>query len=129
MAIMESKWGLVPDMAGYALWRGTVRDDVLRELTYTHREFAGQDAVRFGFATHVADDPVAHALQLAREIAGKNPHAIRAAKAISNKWHDSTADELLMAESHYQHELMGTRNQLEAVQAGLEKRAPLFVDP
>ncbi|HSX55998.1 MAG TPA: enoyl-CoA hydratase-related protein, partial [Sphingomonas sp.] len=34
-SIMEMKWGIVPDMAGFALWRTTVRDDVLRELTYT----------------------------------------------------------------------------------------------
>ena len=30
LAVMELKWGLVPDMGGYALWRGMVRDDVLR---------------------------------------------------------------------------------------------------
>ena len=45
MSIMELKWGLVPDMGGYALWRGLVRDDVLRELIYTNREFTGEEAV------------------------------------------------------------------------------------
>lgn len=129
MAVMESKWGLVPDMAGYPLWRGSVRDDVLRELTYTHREFNGEEAVRFGFATHVDANPVERALSLAAEIASKNPHAIRAAKAISNKWYDSSEDELLLAESRLQHELIGSRNQLEAVKAGLEKRKGEFVDP
>ncbi|MFA9201773.1 MAG: crotonase/enoyl-CoA hydratase family protein, partial [Cypionkella sp.] len=38
MAVMEMRWGLVPDMGGIALWRGLVRDDVLRELTFTNRE-------------------------------------------------------------------------------------------
>ena len=30
LSVMEMKWGIVPDMAGFALWRGLVRDDVLR---------------------------------------------------------------------------------------------------
>ena len=54
LAIMELKWGLIPDMAGSQLWRHTVRDDIIRELTYTHRIFSGEDAVRYGFATHVS---------------------------------------------------------------------------
>jgi enoyl-CoA hydratase/carnithine racemase len=37
LSILEIKWGLVPDMAGIALLRGLVRDDIVRELTYTGR--------------------------------------------------------------------------------------------
>lgn len=129
LCVMETKWGLVPDMGGYALWRGTVRDDVLRELTYTHREFSGEDALGLGFATHVDANPLARAMALAQEIAAQSPHAIRAAKALSNRMHDLSVDEVLMAESHAQHELMLSRNQREAVQAGIERRAPDFVDP
>ena len=129
LAVMEVKWGLIPDMAGYVLWRGNVRDDVLRELTWTHREFTGEEAVQFGFATHVDANPLARAMALAQDIAGKSPHAVRAAKTISNKWLDSTNDQLLMAESHEQQKLMGSKNQREAVLAGLEKRKAEFVDP
>ncbi|WP_201739864.1 crotonase/enoyl-CoA hydratase family protein [Novosphingobium meiothermophilum] len=129
LAVMEVKWGLVPDMAGYALWRGNVRDDVLRELTYTHREFSGEEAARFGFATHVSLDPLADALTLAREIALKSPNAVRGAKSLSNRTPDMTVDEVLMAESLAQHELMYSKNQMEAVRAGMEKRVGVFVDP
>ena len=129
LAVMEVKWGLVPDMAGYALWRGNVRDDVLRELTYTHREFSGEEAVRFGFATHVSADPLADAMKLAQEIASKSPTAVRGAKLLSNRTPDMTVDEVLMAESVAQHELMYSKNQIEAVRAGMEKRAGEFVDP
>jgi len=45
LSAMEMKWGIVPDMAGYALWRGNVRDDVLRELIYTAREFGAEATV------------------------------------------------------------------------------------
>lgn len=127
LSIMEMKWGLVPDMAGIALWRTLVRDDVLRELTYTAREFSGEEAVRLGFATRTADDPLAAALALAREIAGRSPDAVRAAKRLYNAYsHDAEA--LLMAESIEQAGVIRTPNQVEAVRANLEKRAPVFRD-
>jgi enoyl-CoA hydratase/carnithine racemase len=129
LAVMEVKWGLVPDMGGYCLWRGNVRDDVLRELTYTHREFTGEEAVAYGFATHADANPLARAMALAQDIAAKSPQAVRAAKAISNRWLDATSDQLLMAESHEQMKLMGSKNQREAVLAGIEKRKAEFVDP
>ncbi len=129
LAVMEVKWGLVPDMAGYLLWRGNVRDDVLRELTYTHREFSGAEAVQFGFATHADPDPLARAMALAQEIASKSPTATRGAKLLTNRTADLDGDQILLAESMAQHELMYTRNQVEAVKAGLEKRAADFVDP
>ena len=37
MSVMEIKWGLVPDMAGTPILASLVRDDILRELTYTGR--------------------------------------------------------------------------------------------
>lgn len=127
LSIMEMKWGLVPDMGGIALWRTLVRDDVLRELTYTAREFSGEEAVRLGFATRTAEDPHAAAMTLAREIAGKHPQAIRAAKRLYNAYsHDAEA--LLMAESVEQAGVIRTPNQIEAVRANMEKRAPVFGD-
>lgn len=127
LSIMEMKWGLVPDMAGIALWRGLVRDDVLRELTYTNREFSGAEALGYGFATRLADDPHAEAMALAREIAGKHPQAVRAAKWLYNEAAGDPAP-LLMAESVEQAAVIRTPNQIEAVRANMEKRAPVFVD-
>lgn len=129
LAVMEVKWGLVPDMGGYVLWRGNVRDDVLRELTYTHREFSGTEAAAFGFATHADPDPLGRAMALAKEIASKSPTAVRGAKLLTNRTAYMDEDAILMAESVAQHELMYSRNQIEAVKAGMEKRAADFVDP
>jgi enoyl-CoA hydratase/carnithine racemase len=128
MAIMEMKWGLVPDMAGIALWRTLVRDDVLRELSYTNREFNGSEAARLGFVTRVAADPRAEALALAREIADKSPDAVRGVKRLYNAAADSGSAALLLAESREQKAVVGSANQLEAVRANLQKRAPQFED-
>lgn len=127
-AIMELKWGLVPDMAGFPLWRTMVRDDVLRELTYTNREFSGVEAHALGFVTHLAEDPHAKAMELARAIANKNPHAIRGAKRLCNLVGHASDAELLMAESVEQLKVIRTPNQVEAVMANMEKRAPVFID-
>jgi len=127
MSIMEIKWGLVPDMAGTPILASLVRDDILRDLTYTGRIFSAQEAFGFGLATRVCDDPYREALEAAREIAGKSPDAIRAAKRLLNRLSVDPAPALL-AESVEQMKLMGAPNQTEAVRANLEKRAPRFAD-
>ena len=128
IAIMEMKWGLVPDVAGMPLWRTQVADDVLREMIYTNREFNGVEAKEMGFATHVSDNPHAHAMELARVIANKNPHAIRGAKRLCNLMGDATDAELLQAESDEQVLVIRKPNQMEAVMAAMEKRKPNFAD-
>ena len=128
LAIMELKWGLVPDMGGYRLWRGLVRDDVLRELVYTNREFSGAEAQALGLATHVTEDPLGKANDVANEIASRNPDAIRGAKRLSEAMLEKSGDEILLAESQEQAAVMRTPNQVEAVMAGMQKRAPKFTD-
>lgn len=126
MAIMELKWGLVPDMGGYALWRGLIRDDVLRELIYTNREFSGKEAQALGLATYVEDNPLERAMTIAQVIANKNPHAIRAAKRLAAKMPEADTDALLMEESLEQHGIIRSKNQIEAVMAEMERRKPRF---
>lgn len=127
-AIMEMKWGLVPDMAGVALWRTLVRDDILRELTYTNREFSGEEAHQLGFVTRLSDDPHQDAMALARDIAAKNPDAIRGAKRLYNEAADADGATVLLSESREQKAVIRTPNQIEAVMANMEKRAPRFQD-
>jgi enoyl-CoA hydratase/carnithine racemase len=129
LSVMEITWGLVPDMTGTQTLRHLVRQDVAKELTFTGRIVTGSEAVALGLATRVEDDPRAAALALAREIAGKSPDAIRAAKRLLNRAYEGDREEGLRREVEEQLRLLGSPNQLEAVQAKLEKRAPTFVDP
>lgn len=126
MSVMEMKWGIVPDMAGFALWKGMVRPDVLRELAFTAREFTAEEGVGFGFVTRIAENPHAEAMALARTIAGRNPHAVRAAKRLAN--HEGDAAAILDAETEEQIQLLRTPNQIEAVMANMQKRLPNFID-
>lgn len=128
MAIRETMWGLVPDMGGFALWRNTVREDVLRELVYTSREFTGTQAHGHGFVTHLADDPYAHAMTLAQEIAARSPDAVRACKRLFAVMGDGDGAAILRAESAEQAALLGSPNQREAVATGLARRPAGFTD-
>lgn len=126
LAIMEMKWGLVPDMAGTQLMRGLIRDDVIRELTYTNRIFSGKEAVEYGFATRLSATPYEEAIKLAGEIALKNPDALRGAKSLLNKAQYLSFEEGLLLESAIQDPIIGSKNQLEAVFSQMQKRKGLF---
>jgi enoyl-CoA hydratase/carnithine racemase len=128
-SILETKWGLVPDMAGTHLMRHLAREDIVRELTYTAREFSAEEAYGFGFVTHLVEDPHSAAMTLAQEIAARSPDAIRAAKRLLNMSTLSNAGAMLEAETAEQARLIGSENQREAVRAGFENRLPQFSAP
>lgn len=128
LSVFEIRWGLVPDMAGLVLMRQLVRDDIARDLTFSGRIFDGEEAVRIGMATRVMADPRAEALAFAKEVAGRNPHAVRAAKRLLNLAAEADQREVLMEESREQTILIGSPNQVEAVRANMEKRAPKFTE-
>jgi len=129
LSIREAHWGLIPDVAGTQTLRHLVGLDVAKELTFTARVVSGTEAKELGLATHVSDDPHADAMALAREIAGRSPDAIRAAKQLWNRAVLGSHEEGLALEEQLQRSVMGGPNQLEAVKANMEKRPPRFEDP
>jgi enoyl-CoA hydratase/carnithine racemase len=128
LAILEIKWGLVPDMSGIALMRELARSDVIRELAMTGRIFSGAEAFAFGFATSLHADPLAAARSTASEIAARSPDAVRAIKRLLNAASDNDDAAILVAESQEQAALIGSPNQIEAVRAGMEGRPGRFAD-
>ncbi|MDE2577586.1 MAG: crotonase/enoyl-CoA hydratase family protein [Hyphomicrobiales bacterium] len=127
-SVMEIRWGLVPDMGGIVLMSKLARDDIVRELTYTGAVFSAEEALAYGFVTRICADPRASALETARAIALKSPTAIRAAKALIGDAAGQSEAEILLAESHAQQAAIGSANQIEAVRAQMEKRAPRFTE-
>jgi enoyl-CoA hydratase/carnithine racemase len=125
---MEMKWGLVPDMGGMVLMKGLLRDDVVRDLTYTARIFDGEEALRLGLATRVCADPRAEALAYAAEIATKSPSAVRAAKRLLDAMGRLEQRDMLLEESREQAALIGSPHQVETVKAVMEKRSPVYAE-
>jgi enoyl-CoA hydratase/carnithine racemase len=128
LSVLEVTWGLIPDMTGTQVLPELVGRDVAKELTFTGRKVRGEEAVALGLATRVDPDPRKAALELAREIAGRNPHAVRAAKRLLESSGRVDAATQLAAEQTEIGALIGSPNQVEAVTAAFEKRAPRFTD-
>jgi enoyl-CoA hydratase/carnithine racemase len=128
LSIMESKWGLIPDMAISTTLRGLLKPDHIKELAWTARVLDSSEAKSLGLVTAVVDDPLGASRKLAAECAARSPDAVRGIKALINKaWQMSEADSLAL-EAHLQSGIIGGENQLEAVSANLHKRKPDFRD-
>jgi enoyl-CoA hydratase/carnithine racemase len=126
LSVMEIRWGLVPDMSGCVLLAELARADVVRELVFTGRIVRGDEAVTLGLATRAVDDPLAAAMETARQVASQSPDAVRAAKRLLRAASPVDAARVLQLEAHEQQRLIGSANQQEAVRAGMEKRPPRF---
>ncbi|MEM6759389.1 MAG: crotonase/enoyl-CoA hydratase family protein [Pseudomonadota bacterium] len=125
-AVMELKWGIVPDMGGMVVLPRLVRSDVLRRLTYTATPVEAAQAEAWGLVTELADDPLDAAIDLARDLATKSPAALQAAKALIGFAECHPPAAILAEESRVQAGLMGTPEQMEVVAAAMQKRAPVF---
>ncbi len=129
LSVMEIKYGLIPDMGGSQTLRRLVRLDVAKELTFTGRVVSGTEAAELGLVTRLAPDPLAAAKELARSIAARSPDAVRAAKRLLNETVQLDMAAGFALEADLQRSLLGSANQLEAVQAAFQKRPGNFSDP
>lgn len=128
MSVLEIRWGLIPDMTGTQTLIQHVGLDVAKELTFTGRMVEGKECVDIGLATKVSDTPYDDAMAMARDIASKSPHAVRAAKRLLNAAEGRTAAERFEAERVEIAALIGSPNQVESVKAYFEKRDPHFAN-
>jgi enoyl-CoA hydratase/carnithine racemase len=130
LSVLEIRWGLIPDMTGTWILPRLVGPDVAKELTWTGRMVSGEVAVRIGLATRVAEDPRAAALELAGELAARSPVAVRHGKRLLDlsMSDDRTVADQFLDERRTMGSLIGSADNIEAVTAYFEKRAPVFPD-
>lgn len=129
LAVLEARYGLIPDMAiSQTLFR-RVPMDVAKELIFTARRLSAEEGAALGLVTRVVANPLDAARQTARQIASRSPEAVRAAKRLIHEGWRLEPGESLALETELQRPLLGSKNQLEAVQAVLQKREPSFDDP
>ncbi|MEZ5484510.1 MAG: crotonase/enoyl-CoA hydratase family protein [Lysobacteraceae bacterium] len=109
LAIMEARWGLVPDMGITRSLRGLIRADVAKELVMSARIIDGDEAAGVGLVTRIADDPLDAAMTLGNELAERSPDAVLAAKRVCDAMNDSV-NAGLRAEKRWQLRLLRSRN-------------------
>ena len=128
LGVFEIKWGIVPDMCGTQLLPRLVGPDVAKDLMFTGRTVTGAQAQALGLVTRLSDDPRAEALELAREVAGRNPDAIKVMKRLVDASWTLSFDDGVREERDQTEGMIGSKNQLEAVVANLEERPGRFDD-
>jgi enoyl-CoA hydratase/carnithine racemase len=125
-SIMEIRYGLIPDMSITQTLPDIMSKDKAMELTLTGRIFETTEAHALGIVTLVDDSPLDRALSLSKHIAQQSPDATRATKKLFRQSWRTDARSTLALEEALQRELIGSENQIEAVMASMQKRAPKF---
>lgn len=127
--ILETNWGLIPDMTGTFRLAQLVRPDIAMELATTGRIVTGEEAHRLGLITFLTERPLEDALTLAGQIAQRSPHAIRGVKELlRGAYGGNDAATQFAEERRVIFSLIGSANQREAVKATFEKRPATFAD-
>jgi len=120
-SIMESRWGLIPDMGGTVSLRELAQLDIIKELAMTARIFKGTEAKKLGLVTHVYREPMVEAIKFAEEIKLRSPDAITSTKLLFNKTWLSSIKQALNWETKLQRKLIGRFNQRTAIKKGSKK--------
>ncbi len=116
LSIMESKWGLIPDMGASITLRELIAIDIAKELTFTGRVISGEEALRYGLVTKCVDDPVAEGYKLALLLVDQSPDVLRYSKQMFQQTYSTgrSEEECLQLENQYQNQLLGSYNQIVA---------------
>jgi len=128
LGFVEITWGLLPDMSATQSLRRVTSLDRAKELVLSGQKISGEQALDYGLATRLSDDPIAEAMLLAETIAGRNPDAVRAGKELLNNSALVDVPTGLAQEAGVTKRLLGSANQLEAISAQLEGRPGKFQD-
>ncbi len=125
-SIMETKWGLIPDMGITQTLPKLMNYDQALLATLTSTLINAKKACELGLITICTENPYEKGIKLAKELGSKSPDALRAVKTLYKKtWRKATTENLQL-EALLQTQLIGSANQMEAVFANIEKRSPDF---
>lgn len=112
MSIMESRWGLVPDMGLSRSLKGVIGLDLAKELTLTARIFDAGYAKEIGLVTHLDESPLSRAQVLAEEMLSRSPDALAAAKRVLDAMEHDPAKSLRLEKIWQLKLLLGKNSKL-----------------
>ncbi|WP_456695138.1 crotonase/enoyl-CoA hydratase family protein [Aeromicrobium sp. P5_D10] len=125
-AILEAKWGLVPDMGGTVPFSELLPADVAMRLSMTGEPFSGERAVELGLATEASDDPLKAALVLVDQIVERSPDSVAATKQLIYRTRRGSLRSAYRLERRLQAAMFKARNTAIARKAGAAKEKPVF---
>jgi enoyl-CoA hydratase/carnithine racemase len=129
LALPEHKYGLLPDLGGTYWLPRIVGPAKAKELIFTGETIDAEEALRIGLVNRVVTsdaDLEAAATALAERIAAQPPIAVRGSKRAIDMSYRQSLGEGLREAAVGQAECIRSADFLEAVQANLEKRVPVY---
>lgn len=130
-SVREIDMGMVADLGTLQRLPRLIPDGMARELSFTGRNFSGEEALQMGLVNAVADDAagvLAHAQSIAKEIATKSPLSIRGTKQIMNYSRDHSIAEGLDNIALWNAAMLISDDLAKAIQGYMTKSKPTFVD-
>lgn len=112
MSIMETRWGLVPDMGLTRSIKGVIGVDLAKELSLTARIFDAEYAKDIGLVTHLAETPLVQAELLAEEMMQRSPDALAAVKQVLDAMQHSPKKSLRLEKIWQLKLLLGKNSQI-----------------
>jgi enoyl-CoA hydratase len=129
-SVRETKIGIVADVGTLQRLPGIVTAGHVAELAYTGKDIDAERAERIGLVNDLYDDAeavYAAAFDLASEIGGNSPLAVRGTKFILQQGEDLTTEQSLLLNGLWTMVTSLNSNDLkEAMKAFMQKRPPNF---
>lgn len=130
-SVREIDLGMVADVGSLQRLPRLVADGIARELAYTGRSFAADEALRIGFLNQVFENAEALAAgvgAIANVIAAKSPLAVRGTKEMLSYGRDHSVADGLNHVATWNAAMLMSADLREAMLAMREKRPPTFSD-
>jgi enoyl-CoA hydratase len=122
----EVNLGIIPGWGGTQRLARVCGVGVAKELIFTGRLVAADEALRIGLVNGVHDPVLEKACETAVLLAGKSPIALRAMKELANRALGGNHEDNLAAEADAFGELFSTADAKEGLIAFVEKRDAVF---
>ncbi|MCY7389154.1 MAG: crotonase/enoyl-CoA hydratase family protein [Burkholderiales bacterium] len=130
-SIKEIDMGMTADVGTLQRLPKLIGDGLVRELAYTGRKFASDEAQQCGLVNRVFASPEAllqGVMQIAADIAAKSPLAIRGTKEMIVYARDHSVADSLNYIATWNAAMLMSSDMQEAMMASMQKKVPTFRD-
>lgn len=128
-SIKEIDMGMTADVGTLQRLPKLIGDGLVRELAYTGRKFASDEAERCGLVNRVFESPeslLQGVMHIAANIASKSPLAIRGTKEIILYARDHSVTDSLNYVATWNAAMLMSTDLQEAMMSGMQNKSPTF---
>lgn len=119
LSIMESRWGLIPDMGGTVALSEIMHSDHAMKLAMTAETLTAEDALKRNLVSQVDDEPYKAAIKFAESLVERSPDVLSAIKKAYHKIWCASERKILAKETLSQWGIIFGKNRAIAVKKAM----------